>query len=121
MQQHQDHADAWNGALPSGNKVGKQIDTTVMDNVVGPAIANVKDIAGVAALGLVLEDAAAATYQKSLQQLTDTTQLQLPASIQPVEMQHAAILMFVLGRYPVPNSFSTIDAARPITDHIGNA
>jgi hypothetical protein len=119
QQQHQDHADAWNAALPSGNKVGKQIDTTLMDNVVGPALANVKDIAGVAALALVLENAAAATYQQSLQQLTDASQLQLPASIQPVEMQHASILMFLLGRYPVPDSFSTTDAARPVTDHIG--
>ncbi len=121
MQQHQDHADAWNAALPSGNQVGKQIDTTLMDNIVGPALANLKDIAGVASLALVLENAAAATYQASLQEIKDTTQLALPASIQPVEMQHASILMFMLGQYPVPASFSTTDAARPVTDHIGNA
>ncbi|MCU1457534.1 MAG: hypothetical protein JWL73_1626 [Actinomycetia bacterium] len=121
MQQHQDHADAWNAALPSANKVGKQVDTTVMDLVVTPAIANVKDIVGVATLALQLENAAAATYQKSLQQLQDVQQLQLPASIQPVEMQHAAILSFVLGQYPVPDAFSITDAARPTTDHIGNA
>ena len=121
MGQHQDHADAWNGALPSASKVGKQVDTTVMDLVVTPTIANVKDIAGVAGLALVLENAAAATYQASLSQIKDVTQLQLPATIQPVEMQHASVLMILLGQTPVPDAFSTIDAARPVTDHIGNA
>ncbi len=121
MAQHQDHADAWNGALPAANKVGKQVDTTVMDSVVSPAIANVKDVAGVAGLALTLENAAAATYQASLELIKDVSRLQLPATIQPVEMQHAAVLMILLGQSPAPDAFSTTDAARPVTDHIGDA
>ena len=32
-------------------------------------------------------------------------------------MQHAAILNFVLGQYPVPNAFSRLTDARPLTDY----
>ena len=41
----------------------------------------------------------------------------MAASIQPVELQHAAILNFVLGQYPVPNAFSPTSNARPLTDY----
>ena len=30
-----------------------------------------------------------------------------------LELQHAAILNFVLGKYPVPDSFTKMDGARP--------
>ena len=35
------------------------------------------------------------------------------ATIEPVELQHAAILNFVLGKYPVPDTFTKMDGARP--------
>ena len=34
-------------------------------------------------------------------------------------MQHAAILHFVLGEYPVPDAFTPMTGARPLTDVIG--
>jgi hypothetical protein len=34
-------------------------------------------------------------------------------------MQHAAILHFVLGQYPVPDAFSPLTAARPLSDYRG--
>jgi len=40
------------------------------------------------------------------------------ATIEPVELQHAAILSFVLGKYPVPDTFTKLDAARPLSDAI---
>ena len=45
-----------------------------------------------------------------------TSSIKVAASIQPVEMQHAAILNFVLGKYPVPNAFSPLVGARTLTD-----
>jgi hypothetical protein len=36
-----------------------------------------------------------------------------------VEEQHGAILNFVLGQYPVPNSFTPTTGARPTSDQIG--
>ena len=41
------------------------------------------------------------------------------ATIQPVEMQHAAILHFLLGEYPVPDAFAKSAGARPVSDQIG--
>ncbi len=40
------------------------------------------------------------------------------ATIEPVELQHAAISNFVLGKYPVPDTFTKTDGARPLTDVI---
>ena len=45
----------------------------------------------------------------------------MAASIQPVELQHAAILNFVLGMYPVPDAFSKTALARTPDDEIGPA
>ena len=41
------------------------------------------------------------------------------ATIQPVELQHAAILNFLLGQYPVPDSFAKTTAPRTTSDKIG--
>jgi hypothetical protein len=45
--------------------------------------------------------------------------IQTAATIEPVELQHAAILNFLLGQYPVPNSFTPQTGARPVSDMIG--
>ena len=47
------------------------------------------------------------------------TSIKVAATIQPVEMQHSAILNFVLGQDPVPEAFAQTMGARPLTDEIG--
>ena len=44
--------------------------------------------------------AAAATYQAETSMLKSTAAIGLSASIEPVEMQHIAILYYVMGMYP---------------------
>ena len=51
--------------------------------------------------------------------MKDPAGIKTAASIEPVEHQHAAILNFVLGQYPVPDSFSKKSGARPVSDKIG--
>jgi hypothetical protein len=51
-------------------------------------------------LALMLEMAAAATYQAETSMLKSTAAIGLSASIEPVEMQHIAILYYVMGMYP---------------------
>jgi RNA polymerase sigma factor (sigma-70 family) len=41
------------------------------------------------------------------------------ATIEPVELQHAAILNFILGNYPVPDSFTPTAVARSTSDQVG--
>ncbi len=119
QKQHQDHADAWNGVLTGAGKAKVTgVDETVKMGVIDPAFAKVTDVPGLAKLALQLEDVAAATYLESIGLIKDVAGIKVSASIQPVEMQHSAILNFVLGQYPVPNSFASTDGARPLSDKI---
>ncbi|MGZ4795538.1 MAG: ferritin-like domain-containing protein [Acidimicrobiia bacterium] len=122
QKQHRDHADAWNGIIvAAGRPKITGVDTRVKSGVVDPAFAQVNDVAGLAKLALQLENVAAATYLESIGVIKDAGGIKVAASIQPVEMQHAAILSFVLGQYPVPDSFAPTEGARPLRDTIGAA
>ncbi|MGI9022072.1 MAG: ferritin-like domain-containing protein [Acidimicrobiales bacterium] len=117
--QHADHAAAWNSVLTNGGrKAITGVDQTVKTEVVDPGFAQVTDVAGLARFALGLENLAAATYLNDIAVLENNNALKIAASIQPVEMQHAAILNFVLGQYPVPDAFAKTDGARPPTDVI---
>ncbi|HZT66238.1 MAG TPA: ferritin-like domain-containing protein [Acidimicrobiales bacterium] len=115
--QHQDHADAWN-AIVTGAGYQK---VTVTDPAVTPTVqsgfAQVKDVGGLAKLALELENIASATYLNGIGVVQSHQAVSTAATIQPVEMQHAAILNFVLGQYPVPDAFAKTDGARPPTDY----
>ena len=119
QQHHGDHAGAWNQVLTNGRrKTVTGVDGTLKATV-DPALAQTRDVPGLVRLALELENVAAATYLKSISAIQNNGALKVAASIQPVEMQHAAILHFVLGEYPVPDSFAKEDGARPTTDQIG--
>lgn len=119
QQQHRDHAAAWNAILTGAGKPKVMgVDSTVKSAVIDPAFAKVTDVGGLANLALQLEDVAAATYLESIGLIKSPGGIKTSASIQPVEMQHAAILNFVLGQYPVPMSFASTDGARPLSDKI---
>ena len=118
---HNDHAAAWNSVLTgAGKKAVTGVDLTVKADV-DRAFAEVSDVGGLAVLALELENVAAATYLSGIAILSDDGAIKTAASIQPVEMQHAAILNFVLGNYPVPDGFSKTEGARGPDDKIGAA
>ncbi len=118
---HKQHAAAWNSILTGAGKPAVTgVDQTVKMGVVDPGFAAVKTVPDLAKLALELEKVAAATYLNGIQNaLQDSGAIKVAASIQPVEMQHAAILNFVLGQYPIPDSFSKTDGARGPSDTIG--
>jgi hypothetical protein len=118
---HRDHAAAWNSIVTgAGQPAVTGVDTTVQAAVVAPGLAQVQNVVDLAKLALGLEDVAAATYLNGIQRaIGDVGAIKVAASIQPVEMQHAAILHFVLGEYPVPASFAGVDGARGPEDTIG--
>jgi len=117
MSQHQDHQKAWNAVLTAG---GKQ-PVTAVDPVVQPTIntafAKVTTVAGLAELALMVENIAGETYQNGLSVIKSAAGIKTAASIEPVEFQHAAILSFVLGKYPVPTAFTGVSLARPPSDY----
>jgi hypothetical protein len=117
--QHKDHAAAWNSVLTgAGKKAITGVDLTVKQDV-DTAFASVKDVPGLAMLALSLENGAAATYLAAIDAVKSPAGIKVAATIQPVEMQHAAVLSFLLGQYPVPDSFSKQTDARTTTDKIG--
>jgi hypothetical protein len=116
MKQHGEHAQAFNSALTNaGGKAFTGPDPALKDAVL-KAYGSIKDLPGLLKLALMLEDTAAATYTKQMGTLTSADGLAAVATIAPVERQHAAILHFVLGEYPVPDTFVKLDMARPDSD-----
>jgi hypothetical protein len=117
MSQHQDHQKAWNAVLTAA---GKQPVTTVdpaIQPTVNAAFAKVTNITGLAQLALMVENIAGETYQNGLSVIKSTAGIKTAASIEPVEFQHAAILSYILGKYPVPSAFTGVSTARPPTDY----
>lgn len=113
QKQHQDHAAAWNGVL-TGAGFAAIKDTSNLPSVemlITERLAGVKDVGSAATLALDLENIAAATYFGGIGAISDPGGIKVAASILPVETQHAAILNYVLGKYPVPSTFITADGA----------
>ncbi len=98
--QHQQHAAAWNAVLKSHGKAPVTLTNPGLTPTVDSDLATVTDVTGLAELALTLETIAAQTYQVETARLKGSAAVGLSSSIQPVEMQHIAILYYVLGKYP---------------------
>lgn len=104
-QQHQDHADAFNAALTGAGGTAYTTPNPALAGPVTTMFGDVDSVPKLAMLALTLENTAAATYIKQMGTLTTPAALSAVATIGPVERQHAAILSFVLGDYPIPDTF----------------
>jgi hypothetical protein len=100
MGQHRDHAGAWNAILAGAGQASVTTTDAKLMPTVNRQFAKVTDITGLASLALQIENIAAQTYQVQTAKLGAQKAIALSASIMPVEMQHAAILYFMLGQYP---------------------
>lgn len=133
MAQHKDHAKAWNSVLTAAGKPAVTATDPALTPTVQQQFAQVKDVAGLAELALLIENVAAQTYQNGIAVLSSSQAIGVAATIQPVEMQHAAILYYALGRYPgiqgdqsnsyamgTPLAFNPTTLARPPADYKGS-
>ena len=111
MAQHQEHLDAWNGVLTGAGGAEVTEPNATLKPTVDAAFAKVTDVAGAAKLALMLEQIAAATYLNAQNVLTDKDAIMLAGSIQVIDAQHVAILLYVLGEYPVPDVFASVEMA----------
>ncbi|WP_405577814.1 ferritin-like domain-containing protein [Streptomyces sp. NBC_01190] len=111
MAQHADHAKAWNAVLTAAGKPA--ISNVPLSNQasVTSALNSASSVGAVAQLALQLENQAAQTYLSALSSLTGKAGIATAATIAPVEAMHASILHFVLGQYPVPDTFLPTDKA----------
>jgi Ferritin-like domain len=111
MAQHQEHLDAWNGVITGAGGSAVTEPNATLKPVVDDAFGKVTDVVGAAQLALMLEQIASATYLNAQNVLTDKDAIELAGSIQIVDAQHAAVLLYVLGEYPVPDVFAKVDMA----------
>jgi hypothetical protein len=110
---HRDHATAWNAILTAAGEAAVTTgDAGFSASVVTPGLAAVKDLGGAVAFVSGIERTAAATYLAAIEgTLTTTGALQTAAAIQPVELQHVAMLGLLAGNDPVPASFAETTGA----------
>jgi hypothetical protein len=95
MQQHTDHAQAFNAAISKlGGKAQNGTDPKYTPVVKG-AVPTLKTPLDVVGLAITLEDVAAQTYVKDVGLVSTSDLRQLFASVAGVESQHRAILLAV--------------------------
>ena len=111
MAQHQAQLDAWNKVLTGAGSAAVTEPDATLKPTVDAEFAKVTDVVGAAKLALMLEQIASATYLNAQNVLTDKDAIKLAGSIQIIDAQHAAILLYVLGQYPVPDVFAKVDMA----------
>lgn len=111
LRQHADHAQAWNAVLSAAGK------PTIADAPLSIAqeqvamLAAAKSVPDVAKLALNLENVAAQTYTFAVANSSDARAIVTAATIQPVEATHATILNYLLGQYPIPDTFIGVSSA----------
>jgi hypothetical protein len=120
---HKAHMAAFNAVLTAAGLKGVMEPDPVLTPIVKKAFAKVKDVTGLAELAVLLENTAAQSYQDDVASMTNKHAVETSASIQPVEMTHAAILYYVLGKYPgvqsaggAPMAFNPLTLSRPDSD-----
>ncbi len=108
---HQAHLDGWNALLVELGEEEVTDPPADLEETVNEAFADVTDVVGAAELALLLEQTAAATYLAVIPVLTEPAAIELASQIHPIDMQHVAVLLFVLGEYPVPDVFGSTEQA----------
>ncbi len=107
--QHQAALDSWNEAIVAGGGAEVTEPPAELADTVNSQFASVTDVTGAAELALMLEQIAGATYLDVIPQIQGEAARALAGSIFPIAQQHAAVLLFVLGQYPVPDVFVQTD------------
>lgn len=108
---HQSHLESWNKTITDGGGEAVTEPNATLTPVVTEMFAAVTDVAGAATLALELETIAAHTYLSAIPVLESPEAIGLAGSIQIIDQQHQAVLLFALGQYPVPEVFQTTDKA----------
>ena len=103
---HVAHRDAWNDLLVALGEAEVSEPPPELAAEINTAFGQAGDVGAVAELALRLEQTAADTYFEAIPTIENADALALAASIQPIDMQHSAILRYVLGQYPVPEIFA---------------
>lgn len=111
MKQHQAALDEWNKVLTSGGAQAVSTPPADLKATIDGEFAKVKDVVAAAKLALLLEQTASDTYLKVMPTLQSGDAITLAGALQISGQEHAAILHYVLGEYPVPDVFQKTNLA----------
>lgn len=117
VQQHTDHANAFNAAAKQlGGKAQTGIDKPVYDGVVTPMLPKLKTPLDVVKFAADLEHVAAQTYSAETAAVSDKNLRNTFASIMGVENQHRAILLAVAAL--LENNLASLVTLGPPADKL---
>ncbi len=119
--QHVDHLGAWNSILTTNGKAKVTSPQLTVAAAQIQALQAHTTLTQVAEQALTLENIAAQTYLEAEKAVVNPGGYTIAATIAPVEAMHAAILHYVLGTYPVPDSFIGSSMALPPSAYTGSA
>ncbi|MGI8492553.1 MAG: ferritin-like domain-containing protein [Acidimicrobiales bacterium] len=111
MSNHQAALDRWNSALTGAGAQAVSAPPPDLKAKVDAAFGQVTDVTGAAKLALMLETIAADTYLSAVSTLQNKDAITLAGALQIIDQEHAAVLHYVLGEYPVPDVFQKTDMA----------
>lgn len=109
---HQAALEEWNALLTTLGEAEVDAPPADLETTVTDAFSQATDVVAVARLALMLEQTAADTYLDAIPTIHNTEALSLAATIQPIDMQHVAILRYVLGEYPVAETFADTEMSQ---------
>jgi hypothetical protein len=104
---HSDHAGAWNAMLRRAHKPTVSGTPLTLQPSVSAELGSATTLEQVGTYAIQLENQAAQTFAAALCSgtITGAAQISMAASIAPVEAMHAAVLQFLIGKYPAPDDF----------------
>lgn len=97
--------DRWNSILTNGGATGVTEPDTTLQATVERTFARITDATALARLALLVEQTVSDTYFVATSTLQSNDAITLAAQLQAVDQEHAAVLHFILGSYPVPDAF----------------
>lgn len=109
---HQAALEEWNALLTTLGEAEVDAPPADFETTVSDAFSQAADVVAVARLALMLEQTAADTYFDAIPTIHNAEALSLAATIQPIDMQHVAILRYVLGEYPVAETFANTEMSQ---------
>ena len=116
LEQHAQHAQAWNAVLRAGHRPGVTGIPLASHSSVQRELMSAATVGAAAALAYRLENEAAQTYARAAGTLTSRAGIVAAVSIAPVEAMHAAVLAFLIGEDPARESAVGTSAAVPVSE-----
>jgi hypothetical protein len=108
---HQADLDEWNTILTADGRQRVSTPPLNLTVTVNETFGDPSVLVDVLAMLASVETTAAATYLHALESFESLSAISLAGSIYAIDRQHLSVLLFFLGRNPIPDAFATTEFA----------